>query len=96
MSTDDILQELTRYGRPRIYCHDDMTWSASLKCNTNTEGSDFEMKSGFGHATPLDAATELQRRTAAAMAAFAAQAQPASPAPAVEHKRTSFLQRLTR
>lgn len=93
MNSDDILLALTRYGRPYVFCATDMTWSASLTCNTTTEGANFETKSGFNHPTPLAALSELLRRTEVAMAQVAAAAtRPADSA--IEHKRPTLLERL--
>ncbi len=93
-TSDDILAMLTRFGRPRVQCMNDMTWYAAMDCNTTTEGADFKMDSGFRHPTPLAALRELLRRTEAAMAHVAAsrEVQP----PAIENKGGSFLRRLTR
>lgn len=79
MSTsDEILAELLRYGKPLLAFHGDLGWHATLECNVATVGASFDMKSEFRHETPLAALTQLRTRTEAAMVQLQAQAKPAS------------------
>ena len=57
---DDLsgtLRWLCRFGKPRLFRHGG-DWSCAIEMNTNTTGSEFTIRSGFGHQTP-DAAVDV-------------------------------------
>ena len=63
--TDDLNAALLRLmdlGSPSLHCHDDKTWSCTLALHSATKGSDFKMRSGYNHKSPLDAVGELTKR----------------------------------
>ncbi len=59
---EETLVELMGYGRPSLYCHDDLTWSATVTLNTDSVGLDGQCKSGFNHPTPGSAALAVLDR----------------------------------
>ena len=54
---EDQIAELMNYGKPRMHCHDDLTWSANVKLNTDQIVEGAEVKSGFNHPTIGSAVT---------------------------------------
>lgn len=53
---DNLMEEMVRYGKPRLFCSDDNTWHCCIKMNVSSKFSEFEIKSGYNHKTPQDAA----------------------------------------
>jgi hypothetical protein len=54
---EEMLAECMKWGRPRLHCFDDLTWSCSVKLNTTHAFLNGEVSSGFGHETPAAAVT---------------------------------------
>lgn len=62
-SLEELLTELSTYGRPRVGMYgDDETWHCSVEMNTNTVGAKFECKSDFKQPTPTAAAKQCLER----------------------------------
>lgn len=60
---DDKLTWLTRFGRPAIrYTKYSQGWYATIDLNVAAAGTDVEVKSELGHATPNAALNELIQR----------------------------------
>lgn len=62
---DDLNTALLRLidlGTPHLHCHDDKTWSCTIRLHSAAKGSDFKMCSGYNHKSPLDAVAELSKR----------------------------------
>lgn len=56
---EDILTELTNYGKPRVGVYGNQNaieWHCSIEMNTNTVGADFKCHSDWNHSTPNEAA----------------------------------------
>lgn len=71
-SLESLLEELTRYGNPRIarrtgFFDKKRAWHASIEMDTAVEGASFEVKSEYDHATPLSAVLQLMTRVNAAV-----------------------------
>lgn len=54
---EDQIAELMGYGCPRMYCHDDLTWSCNVSLNTDQIVSGAKVESGFRHPTIGSAVT---------------------------------------
>lgn len=59
---EGVLQDLTKYGRPRLSCMDDMTWYCSIEVFVTGKGIDFKVASDFKQKTPLNAAHQCHER----------------------------------
>lgn len=57
----DLMQYMIKYGKPRI-SYISNGWYCGVEMNTNTAGSSFEVKSEFGHPTPMAAAKQCHER----------------------------------
>lgn len=64
----ELLLDMQRYGRPRIHCHDDNTWSCAIDVSISPVGAKFEVRSDFKQLTPLAATTQCNERLHAAIA----------------------------
>lgn len=56
-----MLNALTKYGKPRLM-HMGDGWHCCVQMYVTAEGVDFEVKTGFKHKTPSEAAEECCRR----------------------------------
>jgi hypothetical protein len=65
---EQLLIDLTAFGRPRMFMADDGTWLAAIDMNTTSAGAKFEVKSDFKHTNPRDAVVQLAERVRAAVA----------------------------
>lgn len=64
-----MLLDMQRYGRPRISCHSDNTWTCVLDVSISQIGAKFEVCSEFcTHTTPVSAAIQCNERVHAAIA----------------------------
>lgn len=62
--TEDLnfeLQELIKYGHPRM-SHHQGGWYCRVEMNTNTVGAKFDIDSGFDHPTPIAALKVCRER----------------------------------
>lgn len=66
---EKTLIDLSRYGNPRV-SRLDSGWHASIDMHVNATGAKFEVRSEFGHKTPIDAANECADRVKAIMSGF--------------------------
>lgn len=66
---EQLLLDLTYFGRPRMFMADDGTWLAAIEMNTTSAGAKFEVKSDFKHTNPRDAVVQLAERVRAAKVA---------------------------
>ena len=57
----DLIVYLVRYGKPRV-SYISNGWVCSVEMNTNTIGTQFDVKSEFGHRTPIEAAKQCHER----------------------------------
>ena len=57
MTLEEMLTRMQHYGRPYLMCHDDGSWSASIKLNIVTPGGQFEIKAAFNVHRTARAAT---------------------------------------
>ncbi len=48
---EDQIAALLDYGRPSIFCYDDLTWSCQVELNTDQIVSGAKVKSGYKHPT---------------------------------------------
>ena len=55
---EDAIAELMNYGRPSIFCHDDLTWSCNVELNTDCVVEGAKVKSGYKHPTIGSAVTK--------------------------------------
>jgi hypothetical protein len=62
-----VLKDLTKYGKPRISCHDDMKWYCAIDVFVTGDGIDFKVASDFKQVTPLNAAQQCHERLREAM-----------------------------
>lgn len=62
------LQWLCLFGKPNIHRHEG--WSANIAMNTNSTGSEFKVRSEFGHTTVDAAVDEMISRMLEAIAAL--------------------------
>ena len=66
-SLEDILDEMSDYGKPRLLRMDKLTWYASLDVFVTGSGIAFKIDSEMHHAKPKDAAQECLDRMRAAL-----------------------------
>ena len=60
---EDLLIELSTYGKPRVGMYsDDGTWHCNVEMNTNTVGAEFKCASDFKQPTPTIAAKQCLER----------------------------------
>lgn len=64
---EEVIEELTRYGRPRLYCSSDMLWSCVVEMNTIATGAEFNIRSDHKHPSPMAAALQCRERVLAAI-----------------------------
>lgn len=64
---ESALNCMTKYGRPKLYCMDDMTWYCTIEVFVTGKGVDFKVASDFKQKTPLNAAQQCHERLRAAM-----------------------------
>ena len=60
----ELLLDMQKYGKPRIHCHDDNTWSCAIDVNISPVGAKFEVRSDFKQLTPVAAAIQCNERLA--------------------------------
>ena len=48
---EDQIAALLAFGKPTIFCHDDLTWSCNVKLNTDKIVEGAKVSSGFKHPT---------------------------------------------
>lgn len=48
-STEDMLLELARFGRPSLMQHSDGTWGCSVDVKVNSTGVDFKVRADHNH-----------------------------------------------
>ena len=53
---EDLLQELSNYGLPRLMKFDDGTWHCKIDVFISPQGASFEISSGFNNKTHREAA----------------------------------------
>ena len=58
---DDVLQEMCRYGQPKLSMMDG-GWHCWIKMHVASKGATFEIKSEFGHQSPMAATNECHER----------------------------------
>lgn len=58
---DDVLQEMCRYGQPKLSMMDS-GWHCWIKMHVASKGATFEIKSEFGHKSPRAATDECYER----------------------------------
>ncbi len=63
----ELLLDMQKYGKPRIHCHDDNTWSCAIDVNISPVGAKFEVRSDFNQLTPVAAAIQCNERLHAAI-----------------------------
>lgn len=62
LSIEELLSRLGRYAFVNIHnATDDGTWSARAEMRIKTEGAEFTVRSGFGHASAKSALVTLLR-----------------------------------
>lgn len=61
MPLEDLLVKLCEFGEPRVGMYSS-GWVSSIKMHVATVGTSFEVRSEFGHRTPLVAARECANR----------------------------------
>ncbi len=68
----EILTSLVKYGKPRVSFHTGGTsgWYCCVDMNTNTVGTNFEVKSEFHHKSPIEAVKECKARIETAIKAI--------------------------
>ena len=60
---EELLQELFRYGKPRVGVYgSDGLWHCTVEMNTNTVGADFKCSSNFDLPNPTEAAKQCLER----------------------------------
>lgn len=69
LTLEELLTELTKYGRPRVGMFDG-TWNCTVEMNTNTIGADFKCASDFKHTSPISAARQCLERVYKAIEAY--------------------------
>lgn len=57
-----LLDEMSKFGRPRLSRMDDGNWHAAVELNVTGSGVDFKIRSDFRHPTHLEAATVCYER----------------------------------
>ena len=62
MNLEETLVYLSRYGKPRIGSYSSPGWHCCVEMFVTGKGIAFEVKSDFGHMTPMDAARCCQQR----------------------------------
>lgn len=67
---DHVLQDLARFGAPRISMPNGTGWYCSVDVNVNATGAKFEVASDFRKENPMAAALECQQRLRSALAAL--------------------------
>lgn len=61
-SLEDVLIELSKWGKPRIGQYGiDGKWHCSIEVRVNATGISFEAQSSFKHETPMEAAIECRK-----------------------------------
>lgn len=66
---EQVLCEMTKYGKPRIsYIGDG--WFSTIEMNTNSKGVSFEVKSDFNHVSPVNAVIECRSRMMTAISQY--------------------------
>jgi hypothetical protein len=60
-SLEDLLTELSRYGRPRVILTDS-GWYCAIEMNTTAIGATFKVDSDFTNRSPFDAALQCRDR----------------------------------
>ncbi len=68
-SLNDLLLEIARFGEPNVVMISS-GWYSRIDMNTTALGAKFQVRSEFGHKTPLAAAQECYARAAKAVAAL--------------------------
>lgn len=68
---EELLQSMCRYGEPKLSMFDN-GWHCWIKMHVQSAGASFEIKSEFGHKTPMAAAKECADRIAKTLAAIGA------------------------
>lgn len=66
---DELLVSMCRYGQPKLSMLDG-GWHCWIKMHVQTKGTSFEIKSEFGHNSPMAAAKECAERIATTLAAI--------------------------
>ena len=66
-TTDELLEELCKYGRPRLSKHKE-GWHVGMDVFVCGKGVDFTVSTDFNQATPHAALTECHSRLTQAMA----------------------------
>ena len=62
MNLEEILIYLSQFGKPRIGIYSTQGWHCNVEMFVTGKGISFEIKSDFGHETPLAAAQCCKRR----------------------------------
>lgn len=68
LSLEELMLELTKYGRPRLSQQNKGTWHCCVDMRTGVKGADFEIKSEFRHKTMMEAAHVCLERVLKAVA----------------------------
>lgn len=66
LTLEEHLEKIKYYGRPSL-CLINSGWYCAVNMNTNTTGTSFEVKSEFGHPTPLGATKQCHERIVKAL-----------------------------
>lgn len=61
MSLEELLNELAKYGKPRI-AHTGSGWYCAVEMYVSAAGVDFKVDSDFGMKSPMSAATQCASR----------------------------------
>lgn len=67
VSLEEMLLSLSKYGCPRVSQFSDGEWYCGIEMHINAIGAKFEVRSGFKHRTPTEAAIECCERVDAVL-----------------------------
>lgn len=66
---EDVLKELSRFGRVWLFMSDDK-WISKIEVNMTIAGASFEIHCDRNHTTPLDAVLQVRNRLLDALVSF--------------------------